>query len=128
MAFLRTLGPLVAVAVASLAAVPPQAARANSVVQVRPVVALASPVKDGDAFMATVAHGDLDLRDLKKSPGSVLVRWVFGVAEPAAVTSSDRTLGPVMRYIVVADVDPNFERWQKDADEKLKDETARKIV
>lgn len=63
----------------------------------------------------------------KSSEASEFFRHVFGDSKPIANEASPESNAPVSnpRTILLADVDPNFARWQRDANERLKHEQAR---
>jgi hypothetical protein len=111
-----------AIAAVSLAAVvivsPALAYPLQPKTAVRPIVALEKPVDDTQAFLGLFTVVDANSTDQRNYPERIFTS--AAKIEPAA--ASDTANAATQRSIVVAEADPYFERWQKDANERLKGE------
>jgi hypothetical protein len=88
----------------------------------KPIVALSKPAGDGDFFMHFLSANTAD-----SGPNQTYMRRALGVATAASEPLKEKPAAkPAVeqRSIIVAEADPYFDRWQKDADERLKQEGA----
>jgi hypothetical protein len=103
-------------------------------VRQRSIVALATPADVTTSFLNLFAATDAEPGAARPRSGMRdMVRRALGVptADGAARKWSDASLDKPaedFRQIVIAQVDPHFERWQKDANERLKEEKALRTV
>lgn len=84
----------------------------------KPIVAIDRPAGSGDYIMhfldVVPEHTGSSSKNFRKFLGFADVTTPNGNASKFEATSKEQ------RSIIVADADPYFERWQKDADERLK--------
>ena len=107
--------------VAIVCATPALAGQPDAKTSIRPIVALEMAAGDAQSFMAFLSAADARI-----SEGRDYFQHAFTAsAPPAAKPESGAAAKPVETSIIVADADPYFERWQKDADERLKEENSR---
>jgi hypothetical protein len=119
------LAMTLAVALAGALAVTPSLTHSDEIKpSVRPIVALDQPRDEIDVFMDT--FGTMDATSVE---GSAEFERHFLKLSPdtlSAASAFDAVSAPDKRSILMVDADPNFERWQKDADERLKEENSAK--
>ena len=112
----------VAVSLAAIAcAAPAFAGEPDKTRAVRPVVALDNAAGDAQSFMEFLSAADLRLSEGRE----YFQRAFTATAPPVVQPSSEAAPKRAETSIIVADADPYFERWQNDANERLKEENSR---